>query len=254
MKENTQIHSMEEDEYAKMAELDESMWWYRALHRLIWLLLRRFLPKGAVSLLDAGCGTGGLLRFISRKMPDLRLHGVELYEPAARIASVRTGCPVSCGSVNQLPFEENRFDAVVCTNVLEQNGVDPGRAVSEVFRCLRPGGVFILSESANEWLKSYHDRRVGVARRFAKRELAAILRQAGFKIRFCSCWNTLLFPLVILRRKVCCSWESESDVKPYSRILTLFFNAVMAVERVWLRAGGSFPCGVSVVITGEKPI
>ncbi|MCU0858376.1 MAG: class I SAM-dependent methyltransferase [Pontiellaceae bacterium] len=253
MKENEQIMTMEEDEYVKMAELDDSMWWYRALHRLVFFLLRRFLPKQGVTVLDAGCGTGGLLKFLSRQEPKLRLHGVELYGRAAQIAASRSGCPVSCGSVNQLPFEEGGFDAIVCSNVLEQKGVDPAQAVSEAFRCLRPGGVFIVSESANEWLKSYHDRRVGVARRFTKNELVSILRDTGYDILYCSYWNSLLFPLVILRRKVFSPPESGSDVKSYGRVSTVFFNAVMMMERIWLRAGWTFPCGVSIIVAGGKP-
>lgn len=245
--------SMEENEYVKMAELDDSMWWYCALHRLILLLLRRVFPGRTATVLDAGCGTGGLLKFLSQQEPDLRLHGVELYEPAVRMAASRTGCPVSCGSITKLPFEDNGFDAIVCTNVLEQKGVDPEQAALEAFRCLRPGGVFILSESANEWLKSYHDKRVGVARRFAKKELTSILQRAGFEIRYCSYWNAILFPLIILRRKVFSFRETESDVKSCGRFLTTLFDTVMAVERVWLHSGKTFPCGVSVVIIGGKP-
>lgn len=253
MKVNKYALTMNEEEYVKMAELDESMWWYCALHRLILLILRRFLPERASKVLDAGCGTGGLLKFLSQQEPDLHFQGLELYELAARIAESQADCPVSCGSINKLPFEGGVFDIIISTNVLEQKGVEPAQAASEAFRCLRLGGVFILSESANEWLKSYHDKRVGVARRFAKKKLTSILRDAGFEVKYSTYWNTLLFPLVVLRRKVFSSRETESDVKSYSRFTNTLFKAVMAAERAWLRAGWTFPFGVSIVVTGVKP-
>ena len=48
---------MELTEYARMDAVEDHMWWYRALHRrLVAALAGR---DGCV--LDAGCGTGGLL-------------------------------------------------------------------------------------------------------------------------------------------------------------------------------------------------
>ncbi len=252
MTETKHTASMDEEEYAKMAKLDDSMWWFCALHRIILLTLRRFLPKKPSVVLDAGCGLGGLLKFLSQQEPDLCLQGVELYEPAAHIAASRSGRPVTCGSIHRLPFETGMFDAIICTNVFEQKGVDPEQAASEVFRCLRPHGVFIVSESANEWLRSYHDRRLGAARRFKEQELTSILRNAGFEVKYSTYWNTILFPLVALRRKVFSSPETESDVMSYHRPATMFFNTVMAAERAWLRAGGTFPFGVAIMAVGVK--
>lgn len=52
--------------------------------------------------------------------------------------------PDIVGNVAEFDFGDQRFDAIVMCEVLE-HVIDPGRAVENVRRFLRPGGVFILS-------------------------------------------------------------------------------------------------------------
>ena len=53
---------MEPAEYALMDDAEDRMWWYRALHaRLVEALAGALGP-----VLDAGCGTGGLLARLGR--------------------------------------------------------------------------------------------------------------------------------------------------------------------------------------------
>src|SRR5262252_3142541 len=61
--------TMEAAEYDRMDAVEQDMWWYRALHRR--LLAAVTEVRGA--LLDAGCGTGGLLARLRASRPDLRL-------------------------------------------------------------------------------------------------------------------------------------------------------------------------------------
>ncbi len=60
---------MQPDEYHKMARIEDAMWYYRALHRHIVRSLSRQLPAAMVRVLDAGCGTGGLLRRLHEAQP-----------------------------------------------------------------------------------------------------------------------------------------------------------------------------------------
>ena len=53
---------MQPDEYHKMAAVEDAMWYYQALHRHVARSLNRVLGASAALVLDAGCGTGGLLR------------------------------------------------------------------------------------------------------------------------------------------------------------------------------------------------
>src|SRR3954449_5277748 len=78
-----QGHEMEPAEYALMDAAEEHMWWYRALHRR--MLDALVGVHGAV--LDAGCGTGGLLARIRAERPDLRPIGLEWVQAASHRAA-----------------------------------------------------------------------------------------------------------------------------------------------------------------------
>lgn len=67
----------------KWLRIEEHMWWYRALHRSLLLVFERFLPTRATRLLDAGCGTGGLLRVLGAVPFPHRVFG--LYNSATTI-------------------------------------------------------------------------------------------------------------------------------------------------------------------------
>ena len=58
---------MEPAEYALMDAVEDRMWWYRALHAR----LLDALADVRGDVLDAGCGTGGLLARLSAERPDL---------------------------------------------------------------------------------------------------------------------------------------------------------------------------------------
>ena len=58
---------MEPAEYEYMFELEDSLWWYVGMRRIVYSMLRRNLNgSGPLRILDAGCGTGGSLHLLER--------------------------------------------------------------------------------------------------------------------------------------------------------------------------------------------
>ena len=167
---------MEPAEYDRMDAAESSMWWYRALHRR----LTAALDDAGGAVLDAGCGTGGLLAHLRSVRRDLRLTGLELTEPAARRAATKAGVPVARGSIDALPFADQAFDVAIAADLLCHAAVEPAKALSELRRVLRPAGRLIVNMPAYRWLLSAHDRQVHNARRTTAGRLAAELRAAGF--------------------------------------------------------------------------
>lgn len=244
---------MQPDEYRRMAAVEDTMWYYRALHRHVKCgLARAGLPPDA-RVLDAGCGTGGLLRRLGAAHPAWRLTGIDVSPLACALARERTPGTIIEGSVAKLPFGDGEFDAVTCCDVLCQVE-QPEPALREIHRCLRPGGTVVVTMPAYGWLFSYHDRAVGNRRRCSRAELGAWLRAAGFTAGPSTYWNALLLPLVVLRRKMLPAPRGPgSDVRPYHPVAAAGFAGVMALEHAWLAAGGWWPFGTSVLTTARKP-
>jgi len=236
---------MESDEYVKLADVEDRMWYFRSLHRRMYEAVQRGL-NGAPSarVLDAGCGTGGFLQRLKTWQPEWQLIGLDL-SPLACDFARRRGLVVDQGSVTALPFAEGEFDAIVCGDVL-YHILEHVEALREFRRCLRPGGVLVLNLPAYRWLWSYHDDRVHSKHRFTRGEVLRLLRSAGLTPTFSTYWNTLPFPLVVLRRKVFPPRTAESDVKLYSPPVEAVFNSAMALEQAWNRLGGVLPFGTSV--------
>jgi SAM-dependent methyltransferase len=236
---------MEPDEYAKMHAVEERMWWYRGLHaNLLGQLARHVRPGAAV--LDAGCGTGGFLRQI-----DGRAVGLDYAEIAARHARAKSGRAVAVGSINDLPFAAGAFGAIVSADVLANRSVDEARALAELHRCLAPSGVVILNLPAYDWLASEHDRRVHQVRRYTRDRLARMLGTAGFRAIFTTYWNTILFPLMAMRRLLFSGGES-GDVRLMPGPVETVFRAAVGLESRLIARGVALPFGGSVLAVGVK--
>ncbi len=90
------------------------------------------------TVLDAGCGEGFVIDHFSKKNPSFQLTGVDLSEEAVAYATEHFGDAARFrkGSVYKLPFSDNSFDTVLCSEVLEHLE-DPERAINELKRVAR---------------------------------------------------------------------------------------------------------------------
>ena len=248
-----QNRRVEPAQYQLMDAAEDGMWWYRALHAEVLDALAAGQP-GPGPLLDAGCGTGGFLARLRRARPDLAAVGVEYHLPAAMRAAAKSGHPVLRGTVHALPFAEGSFAAVVSLDVLCHAAVDPARALPELRRVLRPGGLLVLNLPAFDWLRSGHDLRVQNARRFTARRVAGLLAAvglAGVRLRY---WNSLLLPLMVARRKLAPRAAlAQSDVAAYPAWLDRGLYATTRLERRLRMLGIPFPAGGSVLATARRP-
>jgi SAM-dependent methyltransferase len=230
------------------------MWWFAALHANLLLLLRRAASAPArAALLDAGCGTGGLLLRLARAHPDRPAIGLDAAPVACVHAAAKSGRPVCAGSVNALPFADATFGAIFSADVLCHRGVDEHAALAQFHRLLPQGGVLILNLPAYRWMMSRHDAAVDNVRRYTRRGVARLLDAAGFRVVFLSYWNMLLFPIMVLTRKLLpCGTAAASDVRLYPAPVEALCRAATAFETALLRRGVRLPCGGSVIAVAAK--
>jgi ubiquinone/menaquinone biosynthesis C-methylase UbiE len=141
----------------------------------------------SASVLDIGCGTGRLLDQIGTEWPFSRLVGLDRSTGMAKAAlAVRPALGIEQASAEALPHPSDCFDAVV-TTVSFHHWSDKTAAVSEVFRVLRPGGLFALTDISVDDLPGWPGRLWAVARRHmhdmpALDERHRLLERAGLRV------------------------------------------------------------------------
>ena len=244
---------MERAEYEQMHAVEDRMWWYRGLRRLAADQLARALSRSGAGgpILDAGCGTGGMLLVLGPAVAGRPTLGLEYDSVAAGMAKAKAERPVLSASVNEMPVGDGTLGAYVSLDVICHANVEPARALKEAHRCLGAGAIAVFNLPAYSWMLSAHDRRVHNARRFTRGEARALIAAPGFRVLRASYWNTLLFPLMLLHRLVERD-DAESDVRDYPRWLDAIFSTALAIERAAIGAGLSLPFGGSLMIVAVR--
>ena len=90
-------------------------------------------------VLDIACGEGELLQ----KNPE-KIHGIDI-NPTMVSKLQKLGLQVKEGNVVELPYQDDFFEVVHCSNIIEHLApADAYRMFQEMFRVLKPGGKIIL--------------------------------------------------------------------------------------------------------------
>ena len=132
-------------------------------------------------VLEIGFGGGGLLDQILGATSG-RVAGVDLSSTmvarARRRFRGRAQLSLYLGSVERLPFAEGSFDRVCSVNNI-YFWPDPGAALAQVARVLRPGGTFTIAFEPPEELRKWPGHRYGFGL-FAAEDVARLMINAGF--------------------------------------------------------------------------
>jgi SAM-dependent methyltransferase len=240
---------MEPGEYDTLARLEGEHWWYAGMRRIATDLVGALpLPRHA-RILDAGCGTGGGLKWLASVGKPT---GIDLHPRAVSYAA-RHSPRVAQASIQALPFADAAFDLVASFEVIYHLTVsDDVGALREMARVLRPGGWLLVRVPAYDWLRGAHDRQVHTRQRYSKLELRQKLAAAGLRIHKLTSVGALLLPAALLRRLVQRADRIHSDVTLPPPIVNRALTLALASERFWLRRF-NFPAGLSLLAVAQKP-
>jgi len=240
-----------------MRSVEDSYWWFTVLRtKVIETLKRHTNPENTIKVLDAGCGTGGMMHSIRLHVPEINSIGIDFSPQAVQLTSNRNVGPVVRASVNELPFGLELFDVIISLDVvLEQEAVNDRIALAELYRVSRKNAYLILNTTAFHCLRGQHDAAVAVKYRHIKKTLAPILHNAGFVIVEISYWNALLFPLLLIWRPLSRLFTGSatpvSDLAPLPEWLNRLMIMLLRLEMLLARFI-SFPFGSSLFVLAKK--
>ncbi|WP_185731541.1 class I SAM-dependent DNA methyltransferase [Larkinella rosea] len=226
-----------------MYQAERKLWWYRVLHNKVIRQIQTVFPTDqSIRILDAGCGTGGLLDAL-RQAGYLNTLGFDASTDAVFFSRERN-LPVELHNlldINSFHPSES-FDVIICDDVLYFFNDEQIRHILGVFRQrLRPGGIFISNNNAFPALRGTHDIALNISRRFVKKELADFAGQTGFSLKQVFYWNFLLtIPIWVVRKIQLLVWRLNparpvhSDVnQPPHWLNTLLLNILRLEERLF---------------------
>ena len=98
-------------------------------------------------LLDCGCGTGPMISLLYEKDSSKKYTGIDITPRMIEVAKNKNleGVNWVVGDCENLPFEENSFDAIICSNSFHHYP-NPEKFFESAKRVLRPGGRLILQD------------------------------------------------------------------------------------------------------------
>ena len=208
-------------EYQTMRQVEDTYWWYSTLRGMVVQEVKQRAKAGTARLLDAGCGTGGMMERLRTANGQWKLAGLDLSPDALQITRDRGFDDVTAGSVSELPFANGSFDGLVSLDVLYHDGVDQEKALKEFARVLKPGGFFVLNLPAFKALAGSHDIAVKGVRRYTTGDVRELLAAAGFRVQTLQYWNAWLFLPILAWRTLSRSFHSKESEEAKSDLSSL---------------------------------
>jgi len=238
--------------FAELAEVEGGSFWFRARNRLITWALHRYFPH-ARSMLEVGCGTGFVSAGVRRANPSIRLVAGEISTAALDLARARLpDAEFLQMSASALPYEDE-FDVVGAFDVLE-HVEDDDAMLSEMRRAVKRGGGLLITVPQHRFLWSPVDEVSGHKRRYARREVLAKIRGAGFRVQRVTSFVSLLLPAMALERRRMRNhperYDATAELVP-GRALTAAMEGVLRLEGALIRAGVSMPAGGSLLVVAR---
>ncbi len=233
------------------AEVDH--FWFRGFRRFVRPRVTAALTGVSdPAVLDAGCGTGVNLAWLSASGRvwglDRSAAGLGLAQRAGRRGLVR-------GDVGRLPFASERFDLVTSFDVLYSlPEPDERAALGEMWRVLRPGGALVVNVAAMPLLRGDHSVLSAEQRRYTRAGLRRALESTGFRVVELTYTNATLAPLLLVLR----AFQRRRGVAPRTVEITVppapvnaALSALLYLEARLSRFVG-LPFGSSLLAVARK--
>ncbi len=180
---------------ASCLAIEDTSFWFRHRNNCILEVIKQLPP--ATPFFDVGGGNG----YVAKALQDAGLE-VVVVEPGAigALNARRRGVQhVIRASLEDAGFLPGVLPSVGLFDVLE-HVEDDFAYIRSIRNYLRPGGTVYITVPAFEWLWSQEDVFAGHYRRYTRRSLSRVLKEAGLQVKFVTCFFSILpLPILIFR-------------------------------------------------------
>lgn len=177
---------------------EEKNFWFKVRNKIIGNVITRYLSLQSC-ILEVGCGTGYVSRYL--KKMGYHVECADLFFAALRFCKERDAGDYyyQCNLSDQIFIEE--FDAICAFDVLEHINDDVA-ILKNMHAALKPDGILFITVPADRHLWSAMDIYAEHKRRYSLQELREKIEDNGFKVKKISYFMTLLYPFILLARKI----------------------------------------------------
>ena len=241
------VRAVDNAVYDELAAVEDTHWWFLGRRRILQDVLRHRLGPGAAgrSIVDVGCGTGGMLGML-REFGTVT--GLDASPIAVHYCEGRFGGSVDV-RLGRIPDDiPDGADVITAFDVVEHLE-DDEKALAGIHERLPGGGLFVCTVPAFPFLWSGHDVVHHHYRRYTRAGLRRRLETAGFTIERISYFNTFLFlPAAGVRvlHRILPGKPASSDTTTPRPLLNRLLLGLFASERFLLRRK-TLPVGVSLL-------
>jgi SAM-dependent methyltransferase len=200
------------------------------------------LPRKKCKILSIGAGTGGDLAVLKEFG---NVYAFDVDQNVIDMIPDNMVVEKKVADAQAIPYKKNQFDIVVAFEVLEHIPND-SKAVEEINRVLKPGGLLFFSVPAFNALFGPKDKAHFHMRRYNKKMIRKLF--TGFKEHRIGYWMFSLFAPVALQRV----WEKavtdEKKYHPYipAKPINKFFYNILQGENYLIKKGVNFPWGLTL--------
>ncbi len=246
---------MDEGVFGIYDRLDGVYWRHVALREMLlefFALYRQ--PRPSWRVLEIGPGVGETLKALGAQF---EAHGLDVSEAALRYAQRRVKKNLVQGRGEQLPYADGVFDLVASTDVVE-HVEHPERVFAEVYRVLRPGGLWLTIVPAYQSLWSERDVRLGHYKRYRVSELRPLFQATGFEVVRATYINLFYLPIFAATVGVG-RWLNHGhanltfDFLEVPEWVNTVLTKILGLETAWLKRH-DFPWGASTLCVGRRPL
>ncbi|MDH5721462.1 MAG: class I SAM-dependent methyltransferase [Spirochaetia bacterium] len=206
---------------------------YRAEKKHFWFISRLERIIGVFnnyisienSILEIGCGTAMIAQALKEKGYNIDIS--DLHRKSLQYAKQKGIEKRYQFNLFNAPFE-SEYDVIAMFDVFEHID-DDIKAMKNIFKILKPEGWIILTVPAHMFLWNREDRISHHKRRYNKKRLKAILKQAGFQIVYSRYIFQLIMPLLLLRKILKPDSKNEVSREEYlkSKSINRFVNSIL---------------------------